>query len=580
MPEGGRTADGGGSGISGMKTGASLLLGAAAVLATMTAARAGDLDAALPPPPPIAKASGGDLDPGLPPPPPIGKVSAQAVKVCSLYGEGFYQIPGEGDICIRAGATARLDGAIGADGDGGPLIGNGPASRGGQADPRDFVFQGRGTVWLDARKMTQYGVLKAYVSGGFDASSGASPAVTAFWKRGYIAFAGVTVGKTQSFFDFLNGAFSYGSYHLGGGSNTYDTGTLLAAYTYDFGLGISATGSIEDSDTRRNALWDAGTNLLAIGSFPGPNGTFLIGSTICSQQSVMPDGGGASVTDCPIGDYASRQIPDLVANLRLDQGWGSAQIAGALHQVRAGPYGDDVGGGAGPSQFTGQSPSERWGFALMGGIMANVPTGESDKAWANIVFADGAIAYTGLSQFGSFGTFSRFSGSSVAAGWAMDGVFANQDSATGLAGSGIQLTEAWSIGAAYEHHWNEVLRSSVFAVATDVTYPGAAATIFCSSPVGPVRTSGGTKPSFGSPVSGCNPNFAVWGLGTRTVWNPMQNLDLGAELMYSRIDQNMGSGVLLNFSGTNYTPENLGIWSGLLRLQWHFGAPPSEESRS
>ena len=552
-----------------MKTARSLLLGVTAMVAAITAARAGD------------------LEPDLPPPPPIGKV--EAVKVCSLYGEGFYQIPGEGDICVRAGATVRLDGGFGADGDGGPLIGNGPASRGDHLDPREALFQGRGTAWFDARKMTQYGVLKAYFSGGLDFSTGASPSVVAFWKRGYIAFAGVTVGRRQSFFDFLNGAFSYGSYHLGGGSNTYDTGTLLAAYSYDFGLGISATGAIENASERRNAVWDAGTNSLAIGSFPGPNGTSTIGSTICSGQSVTPDGGGASFTDCPIGDYAASQIPDLVGNLRIDQGWGSAQVAAALHQVRAGPYGSDVAGPSlGPDQFTGQSPSDRWGFALMGGILADVPTGEGDKAWANVVFADGAIAYTGLSQFGSFGTFSRFSGGSVAAGWGLDGVFANQvgPGVSGLAGSGIQLTKAWSLGLAYEHHWNGALRSSVFGVLTDVTYPGEAKTIFCSSPVGPVRTSGGIAPSFGSPVAGCNPDFVVWGLGTRTVWNPIQNLDLGGEIMYSRIDQNMGPGVLLHFSGGggiaagNYTPENLGIWSGLLRMQYHFGVPPAEESRS
>jgi hypothetical protein len=523
--------------------------------------------------------------------------SADYVKVCSLYGEGFYQIPGEGDICIRIGATARLDGGLNADGNGGPFIGSGVDSRNNRIDTRTFLFHGRGTVWFDARQMTQFGVLKAYFSGGFDASTGTSTTGSPFWKRGYVGFAGATVGKTQSFFDFLNGAFSYGSYHLGGGSNTYDSGTLLAAYTAEFGLGISATASIEDSSTRRNALWDAGTNTLSIGSFPGPNGTSVIGSTVCNSQIVIPDGPPgvtAANTGCPIGDYAANQIPDVVANLRVDQGWGSAQLAGAVHQVRAGFYGNNVSplANVGPAEFTGQAPADKWGFALMGGAMAHVPTGEGDKVWANIVYAQGAMAYTGLSQFGSFGTFSRFNGGSVGAAWALDGVFANTvgPAGTGLSASGIQLTKAWSVGAAYEHHWNPSLRSSVFGVVTSVTYPGdltsGAKAIFCSSPVGPVRNAAGIAPSFGAPVAGCNPDFLVWGLGTRTVWNPVRNLDLGAEIMYSRLDQNMGAGVLLNFSGAggtpagNYAPENVSIWSGLLRAQWHFGAPPTEEGRS
>lgn len=557
-----------------MKMMKSLLLGTAAGLVAIASARAADLE--------------NDKVPTK---------AVDSVKVCSLYGEGFYQIPGEGDICIRIGATARLDAGLNADGNGGPFIGSGADARNNRVDTRDFLFQGRGTVWFDAREMTQYGVLKAYFSGGFDASTGSSITGSAFWKRGYIGFAGATVGKTQSFFDFLNGAFSYGAYHLGGGSNTYDSGTLLAAYTAEFGLGISATASIEDSATRRNALWDAGTNMLAIGSFPGPGGTSLIGSTICNAQSVPTDGApppalpATAITGCPIGDYAANQIPDLVGNLRVDQGWGSGQIAAALHQVRAGPYGNNVSPlvNVGPAEFTGQAPSDRWGFALMGGIMVNVPTGENDRVWANIVYAQGAVAYTGLGQFGSFGTFSRFNGGSVGAAWALDGVFANTvgPAAAGLAGSGIQLTQAWSVGAAYEHHWSPTLRSSVFGVVSDVTYPGAAKAIFCSSPAGPVRTAAGAAPNFATgAVGGCNPDFMVWGIGTRTVWNPVRNLDLGGEIMYSRLDQNMGAGVLLNFSGAggtpagNYTPQNESIWSGLLRAQWHFGAPPTEEQRS
>src|SRR6202171_287328 len=230
-----------------MKIVRSLLLGTAAGIISVAAAQAADLES--------------DKAPK----------SAEYVKICSLYGEGFYQIPGEGDICIRIGATVRLDGGINADGNGGPFIGAGADSRNNRVDTRDFLFHGRGTVWFDARQLTQYGVLKAYFSGGFDAATGTSITGSAFWKRGYIGFAGATVGKTQSFFDFLNGAFSYGSHHLGGGSNTYDTGTLLAAYTAEFGLGISATAAIEDSGARRNALWDAGTTALSIGSFSGRN---------------------------------------------------------------------------------------------------------------------------------------------------------------------------------------------------------------------------------------------------------------------------------------------------------------------
>ena len=143
-----------------MKMVRSLLLGSAAGFVAIAAAQAADLES--------------DKAPK----------SADYVKVCSLYGEGFYQIPGEGDICIRIGATARLDGAVNADGNGGPFIGSGADSRNNRIDTRGFLFQGRGIVWFDARQMTQYGVLKAYFSGGFDASTGTSTTGSPFWKRG------------------------------------------------------------------------------------------------------------------------------------------------------------------------------------------------------------------------------------------------------------------------------------------------------------------------------------------------------------------------------------------------------------
>ena len=38
------------------------------------------------------------------------------------------------------------------------------------------------------------------------------------------------------------------------------------------------------------------------------------------------------------GAYGGFQAPDVVANLRVDQAWGSAQIMGALHDVNATYY--------------------------------------------------------------------------------------------------------------------------------------------------------------------------------------------------------------------------------------------------
>src|SRR6476620_9956863 len=155
-------------------------------------------------------------------------------------------------------------------------------------------------------------------------------------------------------------------------SMTGAAGTLLAAYTATFGNGFTATLSIEDQWMRRNGIWDAGTDALVISNMPGP-GTV--------QDSYNP----AAIN---MGDYGSTQIPDIVGSLRVDQAWGSAQIAGALHQNRAGYYGNNSASIAagpaaanflGPNGYTGLAPGDTFGWAAMGGVVINLPWNKGDK---------------------------------------------------------------------------------------------------------------------------------------------------------------------------------------------------------
>ena len=65
-----------------MKMVKSLLLGSAAGLVAMTGAQAADL--------------------------PVKAKPVQYVKICSLYGVGFYYIPGT-DMCLKVGGWARFE---------------------------------------------------------------------------------------------------------------------------------------------------------------------------------------------------------------------------------------------------------------------------------------------------------------------------------------------------------------------------------------------------------------------------------------------------------------------------------------
>src|SRR5262249_15997238 len=124
------------------------------------------------------------------------------------------------------------------------------------------------------------------------------------------------------------------------------------------------------------------------------------------------------------GDYAANQSPDIVGNLRVDQAWGSAQVGGALHQIRGANYGSQT---TFVGVSTGTPPSDEWGFAANAGIILNVPWNAGDKFWVEGTYTEGAIGYLSFSATNgaSFNTLTRFNGANVAVAWALDGVFAN-----------------------------------------------------------------------------------------------------------------------------------------------------------
>src|SRR5262249_37451595 len=150
-------------------------------------------------------------------------------------------------------------------------------------------------------------------------------------------------------------------------------------------------------NVRRNAVWDATSyaavvgvapsgNVYAIGSASiGPMGPATNGYTTCGVSLLGNDNtisnssttAGLNAVGCGWGDYAAQSVPDIVGNLRVDQAWGSAQVSGALHQVRGNLYGDNFVV-ASPG-FTGNAPGDTWGGAVNAGIMFNLPWNAGDK---------------------------------------------------------------------------------------------------------------------------------------------------------------------------------------------------------
>jgi len=119
----------------------SLLLGGAAGLVAVAGAQAADL--------------------------PVKAKPVEYVKVCSLYGEGFFYIPGT-DTCLKIGGWVRYDQYFGnTGGSGSPFI-TGGGGRNDSFDSNDYGTRARTVVSFDARTQTEYGTLRSYYRGGFD----------------------------------------------------------------------------------------------------------------------------------------------------------------------------------------------------------------------------------------------------------------------------------------------------------------------------------------------------------------------------------------------------------------------------
>jgi porin-like protein len=252
--------------------------------------------------------------------------------------------------------------------------------------------------------------------------------------RAFIQWAGFTFGLTQSFFDFYNSpATSYwGSFPA---SDTGDGGWMVAAYTAQFGNGFS--GSIAAEMRRTTQIVNSGTFVRAgTGAFPG--------------------------------DYGGFQSPDVVANLRVDQAWGSAQVMGAIHQVNATYYG-------GPNAVSSGHPDDDVGFAVGAGLRLNAPMiSQGDYLQAQINYTQGAryIFQTPNSNYG------KVEGADLGFGVLSDAVYGG----TIVAGNASQLslTTAWNVNAAYEHFWNPQWRTSLYGGYAAVSYNDQGNRILCS----------------------------------------------------------------------------------------------------
>jgi len=421
---------------------------------------------------------------------PAQAAPVEYVKICSLYGAGFYYIPGT-DICMKIGGYVRYDMAYGTNGD---LNGGAFSSNFNNPSTNNVTLGIRGYITADSRQQTEYGTLRSYLSVGLNTNtvSQDTAANTFSSNRAFIQWAGFTFGLAQSFYDFYSvpATAYWGSYPA---SDTGEAGWAVAGYTFQFGNGWSATVAAE----QRRA-----TQIIIAGNGPGT----IEGST------------SAGNTGFPGAGYGGWQVPDLVANARVDQTWGSAQIMGALHQVNSLYF-----NGFGPQ--TGH-PGDKWGFAVGGGVKINTPAvAPNDFFQGQVNYAQGASRYIMFTPEFNYG-YRR--GSNAAYGILTDAVVGGQV-ATGNT-TDLNLTTSWGVNLAYEHFWNPAWRTSIYGGYAAISYGTLANALLCQS-YGQGTGAGSTVMA----TPGCNNNWSTNWVGSRTQWNVNRDFYLGVDVVYQHL---------------------------------------------
>jgi hypothetical protein len=458
----------------------------------------------------------------------------QYVKICSLYGAGFYYIPGT-DTCLKVGGYVRAQAEWNSNNGvpfGSSFNGFSPSNISNALFDRasdSLQYTGRAAISADARSQTEYGTVRGYIRIGAQ-FLGSGESATFLADRAFIQFAGLTAGHTVSFFDIFSNTelFSYTNAKTSG--DTYNYGIKVLAYTATLGNGVSATISAELP------------HYLA-GVADGTNSAFSINGTTTL-------------------DTAGFSVPDFVGNVRLDQEWGYVGVSGAIHRVAGRYYG------------SGQvsHPEDKYGWAAQLGGLGRLPW--STTVGASFVLTKGAVGYATKA-----GSWQMYDGSTVGVGWVVDGLF---DTNSFLGGNTpIHLTNAWSVNAGLEHMWNPRWRTSVYGGYTRVWYdadtkvlinthlPGAGGSIQCGVPV-----AGSVWPPI-SVVSGgvgnsCSPDFSFYQIGSRTQWDISNTFYMGVDVTYTHL--NTAYKGLGTYGGPRPATslDDQGIWSAIFRMQYSF----------
>jgi hypothetical protein len=414
-------------------------------------------------------------------------VAVEYVRVCSAYGAGYFYVPGT-DTCLKIGGHVMAE-ALYVE----------PFDRADNA----FGIRARARLSVDLRTPTEYGLLRSFfeMEGNRNpiATAGQPPLATSAnnfsVRRAFVQFGGLTAGRLESFFSNASlPSFNYGTLRFDDATKVNTIG-----YTFAFGGGFSATIAIEDGIDRRFNEFAAF---------------------------------GAPVNFAPVV-YAGQRAPDVVGNLKYEGTWGTAQLSGAIHQVRSDNL---VVFPNGVAEF----PDTEYGFAVGATAGLNLPFfGPSDSAWISAIYADGALAYLsgGNSTIGGTDPLSPLA---ARLGFVDAVVGPNGD---------LKTSQAWAIAGGIRHFFTPTISAGLQGSYLSVDYGRQFSTF---------------TPGTGF-VTGLS-DFTEYRIGGQVVWTPVRGLDIGVEVIYAHTDAN--DRIFIPALNRSFSSE--GATEGRIRIQRSF----------
>ncbi|WBL77839.1 porin [Bradyrhizobium xenonodulans] len=446
---------------------------------------------------------------------PVKAKAVEYVKVCSLYGAGFYYIPGT-DTCVKLSGFMLADSVLASNG-----IFQNSLSGVGAAHNRlsnYYTTRSRFGLDIDTRTATEYGMLRTFFEGAFTWNAGSTAATgtggTSYSGDGigggtlgvffaFIQFAGFTMGKAISQFSTpwtIYPANNFSGLPGGGGD---PTGVNQLSYTADFGQGITATISAQDPTAYfQTNIWNA-SNATAAGIVTGVYGSQSFGGS---------------------------RAPDIIGMVRVDQTWGLFQASVAAHENHAAYYGaTETSGHAG----------DKWGWAAQLALsIKNIPTGAGDSINLQGVYTNGASTYnfqenlpTAWAMYGGTGRANAYQ--SIGFAGISDAIYSGTSAASG---TNLELTTTYGFRGGYTHNWNPYWSTGFYGAWAAVRYNnGAKAQICGGAGMAALRLTGV-----------CNPDLNVAAVGTVTRWTPVKNLTFSVDIAATFLDQ--------KYSGTIAAP--------------------------